>query len=138
MAIIRLDPLTRSLFRPWSEDEDWLGFTNDDDLTAYETENSFVVKANVAGVPAEDVDVTVDRGVVTIKAEHKESTEEKKKKKVIYKEGRLAKYLYTTSIPCPVQANKAKAEVENGVVTITIPKSAEAKPKRIKVKAKGK
>jgi len=68
--------------------------------------------------------------VVTIKAEHEESKEEKKKKKVVYREGRLAKYLYTTSIPCPVQANKAKAEVENGVVTVTIPKSAEAKGSR--------
>ena len=138
MAIVKVDPLYRTLLRPWWEDEDWLSFpATDNSLTSYETEKDFVVQANVAGVPADEVEVTVDRGVVTIKAEHRESKEEKKKKKVVYQEGRLAKYLYTTSIPCPVRADKAQAEVENGVVTVTIPKTTEARPKKIKVKAKG-
>lgn len=39
-------------------------------------------------------------------------------------------------IPCPVQADKAKAEVENGIVTVTIPKAPEAKPQKVKVKTK--
>ncbi len=137
MAIVKVDPFYRTFLRPWLEEDDWLAFSTDTGgLTSYETENEFVVQANVAGVPADEVEVTVDRGVVTIKAEHEETKEEKKKKKVVYQEGRLAKYLYTASIPCPVQADKAKAEVENGMVTVTIPKATEAKPKKIKVTVK--
>lgn len=116
------------------EDEEWP--TSENGLTSYETEDDFVVEANVAGVPAEEVDISVDRGVVTVKAEHAETKEEKEEKKTIYREGRMAKYLYTTSIPCPVQTNKAKAEVENGIVTVTIPKAPEAKPQKVKVKTK--
>jgi len=48
MAIIRFDPWAHSLLRPWLENEDWLGFSDDSSLTSYETENDFVVQANVA------------------------------------------------------------------------------------------
>lgn len=135
MAIVKVDPWTRNFLRPFfEEDEDW--FSESNSLTSYETENDFVVQANVPGVPAEKVDISLDRGVVTIRAEHEETKEEKQAKKVVYREGRSAKYLYTTSIPCPVVAEKAQAEVENGVVTVTIPKAPEAKPQKIKVAGK--
>ncbi len=133
MALVKFDPWAKSLFH-MMEDEEWP--TSETGLTSYETKDDFVVEANVAGVPAEEVDVSVDRGVVTVKAEHEETKEEKEKKKAIYREGRMAKYLYTTSIPCPVQADKAEAEVENGIVTVTIPKAPEAKPQKVKVKTK--
>ncbi len=135
MAIVKVDPWTRGFLRPFfDEDEDW--FSENSSITSYETENDFVVQANVPGVPTDEVDISIDRGVVTIRAEHEEAKEEKKAKKVIYREGRAAKYLYTTSIPCPILAEKAEAGVENGVVTVTIPKAPEAKPQKVKVKTK--
>lgn len=135
MAIVKVDPWTRNFLRPFfEEDEDW--FSESSSLTSYETENDFVVQANVPGVPAEKVDISLDRGVVTIRAEHEETKEQKQAKKVVYREGRAAKYLYTTSIPCPVLSEKAQAEVKNGVVTVTIPKAPEAKPQKIKVASK--
>jgi len=135
MAIVRVDPWTRGFLRPFfEEDEDWP--LQEGSLTSYETENDFVVQANVPGVPTDEVDISIDRGVVTIRAEHEEAKEEKKAKKAIYREGRAAKYLYTTSIPCPVLAEKARGQVENGVVTITIPKAPEAKPQKVKISAK--
>ena len=134
MALVKFDPWSRGLFR-MMEDEDW-PVSSESGLTSYETEDNFIVEANVAGVPVDEVDISVDRGVVTVKAEHEETKEEREKKKAIYREGRMAKYLYTTSIPCPVEADKAEAEVENGVVTVTIPKAPEAKPQKIKVKTK--
>jgi HSP20 family protein len=120
----------------WDED-DWLIDINQG-LSVYETDDNVVVKANIAGVPADKVDVSVEGGVVTIKAEHQETEEEKKKKKAIYREAREAKYLYTTTIPCPIKADKAVAEVENGVLVLTLPKEEQAKPKKVKVKAKSK
>ena len=138
MAIVKsdLNDWPRFWLKPFFEEEEWGEAV--DSLSAYETDEAFVVKANVPGVPADKVDVSVEGGVVTIKAEHEETKEEKSKRKVVYREGRTAKYLYTTSIPCPVMADKAKAEIENGVVTVTIPKAPEAKPKKIKVLARGK
>jgi HSP20 family protein len=104
----------------------------------YETDEDLVIKANVAGVPSDKVDVSLEGGVVTIRAEHQETEEEKNKKRVVYKESRSAQYLYTTSIPTAIKSDKAKAEIKNGVLTLTIPKAEESKPKRIKVTAEGK
>lgn len=138
MAIVRWDPfsLPRLVSRtPWPfEEENWL--ETEEGLSVYETDEDLIVEANVPGVSEDEIDVSIESGVITIKAEHKEKEEEKKRKKVIYRKAMQAKYLYTTSIPCPVQANKAKAELKNGVLTITIPKAEEAKPKKIAVKAK--
>jgi HSP20 family protein len=140
MRIIRhnptqwITPFTRwpSLF----EDEEWSPETRD--LSMYETDDDLVIKANVAGVPSDKVEVSLEGGVVTIRAEHQETDEEKSKKKVVYKESRSAQYLYTTSIPTLVKSDKARAEVRDGVLTLTIPKAEESKPTRIKVTAEGK
>ena len=142
MAIIKWD--RDDIFPRWTEQwfkllpEEWTETSQDKGLTVYETDDDVVIKASMAGVPSEEVDVSIEGGVVTIKGEHKEKEEEKKKKKVVYRQARAAKYLYTTSIPCPVKPNKAKAEMENGVLTVTLPKKETAKPKKIKVKAKAK
>jgi HSP20 family protein len=118
-------------------DEEWMD-TSDYGLNVYETDDEVVVEANVAGVPEDKVEVSVEGGVVTVKAQHEESEEKKQKKKVVYQESRRAQYLYTAKVPCPVQASRAEAEVENGVLTLTLPKGEEVKPKQIKVKTKSK
>lgn len=120
----------------WEEEEWWP--EEREGLTVYETDNEVVVKANIAGVPAKKVDVSIEGGTLTIKAEHEETEEEKKRRKVVYRQARKARYLYTTSIPCPVKADKAEAVVQDGVVTVTIPKEEAAKPKRIRVRTKSK
>lgn len=140
MAIIRWrDPFSphRRFWPAFLDDEDFWP-EEKEGLAVYETDNEVVVKASVAGVPADKVDVSVEGGVITIKAEHKETEEEKKKKKVIYREGREARYFYTSSLPALVSAEKAAAEIKDGVVTVTIPKKETAKPKKIKVKAQSK
>lgn len=138
MAITRWDPfsMTRSLWRMPTllDEDDWYDFS-DQGMTVYETDDDVVVEAHIPGVPENKVDVSVEGGVVTIKAEHEESEEEKKKKKVVYRQSRQSKYLYTTSLPCPVKADKAEAEVVNGVLKLTLPKAEEVKPKKITVKA---
>jgi HSP20 family protein len=135
MAIIKWhDPFNMLHRWPLMSEED-LWPEDREGLSVFETDNEVVVKASVAGVPADKVDVSVEGGVLTIKAEHRETEEEKKKKKVVYREAKEAKYYYTTSIPTAVKADAAKAEVKDGIVTISLPKSEEAKPKKITVKA---
>lgn len=120
----------------WTDDDLW---TEDTDLEVYETDDDVVVKANVAGVPAEDVDVSLEGGVLTIQAEHQESEEEKKKKKTVYRQGRQLRYYYTTTVPmAQVQPQDVAAEVDNGILTVTMPKKEETKPRQIKVRAQPK
>ena len=138
MAIVKWrDPfkmIPRSVWPTfWTDEEVWPEET--ESLTVYETDNDVVVKASVAGVPAEKVDVSVEGQTLTIKAEHQETEEEKQKKKVVYRQGREARYFYTTSLPSAVQSDKAEAEIKDGVVTVSVPKKEAAKPKKIKVKA---
>jgi|APSaa5957512622_1039677.scaffolds.fasta_scaffold26446_2 HSP20 family protein len=140
MTLVKWSPITPQLFSQWPsffEDEDW-SMDSHQGLSVYETDNNVIVEANVAGVPEDNIDVSVEGGTVTIKAEYQETDETKKRKKVVYKQARESKYIYTTSVPCPIKAEQAQAEVENGVLTLTLPKKSEAKPKKITVKAKGK
>lgn len=141
MAIIRWrDPFALSprghRWLTWDDEELW--GEDDKGLSVYETKNNVVVEANVAGVPADKVDIDFEGGILTVNAVHEESEEEKKKKKVVYREARKAQYYYKTSVPCPVREDKIGAEVKDGVLKITLPKRAAAKPKKITVKANSK
>ncbi len=101
----------------------------------YQTEKDVVVKASLPGLKPEEVDIAITGDVLTIKGEHKEE-EEEKKADYFRRELRYGAFSRSLTIPVPVKAEKAEANFENGVVTITLPKVEEAKPKQIKVKAK--
>jgi HSP20 family protein len=143
MAVIRWDPhrLAPRWFWRWPSlwEEDWPEFPEiSEGLTVYETDNDLVVKANVAGVPADKVDVSVEGREVTIDAKHEEAEEEKKKKKVVYREARKAVYHYHFTSPCPIVTDpkKIEASVTDGVLTLSVPKAKVAKAKKVKVKVK--
>lgn len=101
-------------------------------LRVHEKGSDIIVEAVVAGVPSSDVEVHIDDGVVTIKAEKSEEV----KKKDEYKASSY-QYYYTVALSGG-QWDKAKAEVEDGVVTLTIPKTPSSRPRKITVKAKSK
>lgn len=137
MAIVKW----KSNYPTWPNffDDDFLNWPDLSDSTqmdVYETDSAVVVEAAVPGVPEDSVDVTVEGNVLTISANHEETDEEKDKKKVVYKSSRKTSFSYSTSLPRTVDSTKAEAEVENGVVKITIPKTSEEMPKRIKIKKK--
>lgn len=102
----------------------------------YETDNDVVVEAQVPGIKEDDVEVTVEGNILTISAEAKEEDEQKEEKKTVYKSTRQMSFSYSTSLPRMVDASQAKAEVENGLVTVRIPKTEEEKPKKIEIKKK--
>jgi HSP20 family protein len=101
-------------------------------LKIHETEKDIVVEAVVAGVPADNVDVNIEDGVLTIKAEAKEEKKEEGEESIL-----RYSYYYTTALSGG-KWNKASAEIEHGIVKIMIPKAEEAQPQKITVKAKGK
>ncbi|OGM14881.1 hypothetical protein A3A76_02015 [Candidatus Woesebacteria bacterium RIFCSPLOWO2_01_FULL_39_23] len=101
-------------------------------LKIHETPQNIIAEAVVAGVPAKDVEIHIEDGVLTIKAEKSEES----KSKGEYKSSSY-QYYYTAALSGG-QWDKADAEIEDGVVSITIPKTAAARPRKITVKAKGK
>ncbi len=104
-------------------------------LDVYQTDGEIVVKATVPGVKPDEVDITITGDTLTIKGEHKEE-QEVKEENYIRKERRYGTFARSMIIPVSVQSDKAEAAFENGVLTLTLPKAEEIKPKQIKVQPK--
>jgi len=104
-------------------------------LDMYETDEAVVVKASVPGVKPEDVEVSVVGDTLTIRGEIK-ADEKVENGQYLCRELARGRFARSVSLPGLVQADKAKAEFENGILTIQVPKAEEAKPKVIKVKSR--
>ena len=106
-------------------------------LDMYQTDKDVVVKASLPGINPEEVNVSITGDMLTIKGEHKEE-EEVKEADYFRKERRYGVFSRSMSLPVPVKTDKADAVFENGVLTLTLPKTEAVKPKRITVKSKSK
>lgn len=132
MAIVR--------WHRWPQffDEDWdLPEEMSRGLDVYETKEDVVVEAVVPGVPAEKVEVEVEGDLITIYGEVEEE-EEGEKKRTYYRKMERRSFDYATTAPRPIKADEARAEIKDGMVTVTIPKAEEAKKKSVKVEVRGK
>lgn len=103
----------------------------------YETDENLVIQARIPGVRAEDVAISLLGDTVTLKGTlfsdaQKEGAEEWQ---WIHHELWHGPFSRTLELPCPVQADKAEAHFENGLLTLIIPKAEEEKAKVIKVTA---
>jgi HSP20 family protein len=94
------------------------------------------VKASVPGVNPEDIDVTVEDGVLTIRAERKVETETEDEKYLI-RERASGSFYRALRLPDTVDAEKIESHYENGVLTVVMPKAEEKKKKQIQVKVSG-
>jgi HSP20 family protein len=112
-----------------------LGFESKSlEIDMYEDYDNVIVKANVPGVKPENVDIVVEDNILTISYESKEEIkEEDKKQKYYYKEIKRSSFSRTVTLPQRVDSEKAKADFKEGVLTITLPKLEEAKPKRVQI-----
>lgn len=123
-----------SFVRPWAR---WPVFAEESVLPVdvYETEDAVVVEAPVPGVKAEDVDVSITGDTLTIKGESK-FEKKVERENYIRQERRYGSFCRAVTLPGGLKTDKAEAEFQNGVLSITFPKSEEMKPKSIKVKVK--
>jgi HSP20 family protein len=104
-------------------------------IDMYQTDDEIVVKASLPGVKADEVQINITGEILTLKGETKQ-VEEKKDKAWHMREQRWGAFERAIALPTEVVADKAKAEFENGILTITLPKAEEVKPKVINIKAK--
>jgi HSP20 family protein len=114
-------------FGPWGE----AGMAVD----MYETDDNVVVKTAVPGVKAEEIDVSITGDTLTIKAETKED-EEIKRDNYLRRERRYGSYCRSVTLPGGLKTDEAEADYSDGILTLTLPKAEEVKPKSIEVKTK--
>jgi HSP20 family protein len=100
-----------------------------------ETDNEFIIKAEVPEIKKEDIKVTVDNGVLNIRGERKQEKEEKNKK--FHRIERFyGSFSRTFTLPDNVDEKKIEASFKDGMLNLQIPKVEEVKPKAIEVKVK--
>jgi HSP20 family protein len=102
-------------------------------LDLYETQDHFVLKAAVPGMKKEDIEVSLHENTVTVSGErknekHYDGAETSRQERFF---GRFTRSL---ALPKPVETGKVKASYQNGILTVTLPKMEEAKPRQITIK----
>src|SRR4030043_1111685 len=102
-------------------------------LDVSETKNELVVKAEVPGMDAKDIDISLSDGVLTIKGEKKQEKEEKEADYHLV-ERSYGSFTRSIRLPKEVQNDKISASYKDGILKVTLPKSEEAKKKEIKIK----
>ena len=104
-------------------------------IDLYQNANEVVVKAALPSLKAEDVQISITADVLTLRGEFKQESEQKETTYHI-REQRYGSFERSLALPTDVQTDKAKADFENGVLTITLPKAEAVKPKTISIKAR--
>ena len=99
-----------------------------------DTAEAVVVKAQVPGVNKDDIHLTITENALTVKGEMKEEAKQDDKN-YHRREFRYGAFVRTIALPAPVQAEKATAQLKDGVLEITMPKSAPATVKQIPIQA---
>ena len=100
-----------------------------------EEEDKYILEAELAGISEKDIDINVENGMLTISSEKKDEKEEKKNGYIL-KERKSSSFRRSFMLPKDVDADKIDATVRNGILSLDMPKSPEAKPKKITVKSK--
>ena len=100
-----------------------------------ETKDGFTVKAELPGLNAKDVDVSLSVNILTIKGERKKE-EEKKDEHHHYVERSYGSFQRSFQLPVEVKSDKIEATFDKGILKITLPKAEEAKKKEIEIKVK--
>ena len=101
-------------------------------LDVFEQKDNFVVKAELPGMKKEDITVSLHDGSLSISGERKSET--KHEDAEVYRAERFfGRFQRTVTLPAPVAPDKVKAQYKDGVLTVTLPKTDEAKPKQIDV-----
>lgn len=126
-------PLIKEKKTPDKEGEDWLA-ESEGQLTidVYQTESEVVIKSTIAGVKAEDIDISMTNDMITIKGTRKKD-ENVKEEDYYYQECYWGPFSRSVILPVDVEADQAKAAMKNGILTIRLPKIEKIKTKKITI-----
>ena len=103
-------------------------------LDLFDDKDNFLVNVELPGMKKEDIDLSIHDGVLTISGERKHEHTEGKEGETSYRSERyFGRFQRSVTLPALVDASKVKASYKDGILTVTLPKSEEAKPKHISV-----
>lgn len=127
-------PLSRDIDAFWRRD---FGFPVAPAIDIVEKDGAFEVTAELPGLDPKNIELQLSDGVLTIKGEKTEEKEEKTKDRFV-SERRYGSFRRSLQVPSSVDSDKIEASYKSGILTVTLPKSAEAKKnqKIIPIKAK--
>jgi HSP20 family protein len=111
----------RQLFSGWSPA-----------LDLYQNNNNIIAVVELPGMRKEDIEISLHDGTLTIAGEHKSETANGEAER---SERYVGKFRRSITLPARVDANKVSATYRDGILTVTLPKAEEAKPKQIQVHA---
>jgi HSP20 family protein len=144
MALIPYRPTTdmlRSFFDMSGVDSEWGGRMAGMDLLrapsadVMETENEIRVLIELAGMSSDDVELSLENNVLTISGEKREERrEEDEQNRWHLSERRYGRFSRSFVLPRDVEQERIEAQFENGVLSVSIPKSEKAKPRRIEIR----
>jgi len=119
---------------PAEQEESWAG-DSEGQLTidVYQTDNDIVIKSTIAGVKPEDLDVSINNDMVTIRGDRK-NEEKVESENYYYQECYWGMFSRSVILPVEVIADKAEATMKNGILTIRLPKADTTKSKKIQVR----
>ena len=103
-------------------------------LDVVEEEDELLVRASIPGVKVDDIDVSIENRVLTIKAETKSEAEHKEGGYLV-RERRTGSFLRSLRLPESVDSDKAKTSYNDGVLTVNLPKAESKKAKHLKIEA---
>lgn len=118
--------------------EEWLGSDYDEgqlSIDVYQTPDKLVVKSTIAGVKPDDIDISINNDMLTIRGK-REVQEKITEENYLIKECYWGGFSRSIILPVEVEADKVEAALDNGILTVILPKAKSAKQFSIKVKEK--
>jgi HSP20 family protein len=106
-------------------------------IDLYQTDDEVIVKASLPGIKPEDLHLTVTGEVLTLQGEFKDEQENTNKNATYHiRERRYGSFSRSISLPAPVEVDQSRAEFEDGILTLTLPKAETVRPKMINIKTR--
>lgn len=102
-------------------------------VNVVENDTAYELQAELPGVQKDDVKISVENGRLSIEAEVKRTEEKKEGENLVYAERSVSKFARSFTLPKEVDDTAAQARLENGVLTLTLPKKAQAQAKQIAI-----
>lgn len=102
-------------------------------IDVYELEDKFVVKSTIAGADPENLEVSLNKDVLTIRG-RRERSKEVEEENYLYQECYWGRFSRTVILPADIEEDQVEASLEQGILTILLPKSKKTKGVQIKVK----
>ncbi len=113
--------------------EEWMADTSQGQLVVdiYEREEDLIIESTIAGVKAQDIDITIEPDLIVIRGERKKPKNEENKR-YYYQECFWGKFSRTLVLPFPIKPDQVKANFKNGMLIISLPR-AEEENRQVKI-----